>query len=559
MRYACRMAERILPLMSTMQDEQLSLATLLRHATTWYADTSEVATWTPEKTTRMSFGELGREAARLANALAALGVRPGDRVGTFQWNNNEHMTAYVAIPAMGAVLHTVNIRLFPNQITYIANHAEDRVIITDGSLIPQLNAALGGMTTIEHIIVVDGDTGAIEAPAGVQVHAYRDLLAAQADSYDWPDIDERAAAAACYTSGTTGDPKGVMYSHRSIWLHSTTVCATYGLGMGATDTVLPIVPMFHAMSWGTPFGALMSGASLILPDRYLQPEPMARLLAEEKPTISAAVPAVWIGIVNHLASHPQDISHLRHIACGGSAVPLSLAKELQDTYGVQMVQAWGMTETSPLASIAWPPVGVTGDDAWKYRNTQGRFLPGVEGRLVDELGEPVPNDGESLGEVQVRGPWVTGRYYSPEGADPVGPEKFENGWLRTGDIGKLSADGYVTLVDRSKDVIKSGGEWISSVELENEVMAHPSVLEAVAIGVPDPKWDERPLVAVVLQPGATVTVAELREHLAGKFAKWQIPDNWSFITEVPKTSVGKFDKKVLRAQHADGDLDVLTD
>ncbi|MFD9828140.1 long-chain fatty acid--CoA ligase [Tsukamurella tyrosinosolvens] len=550
------MSERILPLTSTMQDEHLSLATLLRHATTWYADAAEVATWTPEKTTRMSFGEMGREAARLANALKALGVVPGDRVGTFQWNNNEHMTAYVAIPAMGSVLHTINIRLFPDQITYIANHAADRVIITDGSLIPQLNAAIGGMTTIEHVIVVDGNKDEVEAPAGVQLHDYRDLLDAQADEYDWPEIDERAAAAACYTSGTTGDPKGVMYSHRSIWLHSTAVCASYGLGMGPNDTVLPIVPMFHAMSWGTPFGALMSGASLILPDRYLQPEPMARLLAEEKPTISAAVPAVWIGIVNHLDAHPQDISHLRHIACGGSAVPLSLAKAL-DRHGVQIVQAWGMTETSPLASIAWPPRGVTGEAAWAYRNTQGRFFPGVQGRLVDDLGEVVPADGETQGEVQVRGPWVTGSYYSPEGSAPVGPDKFEGGWLRTGDIGKLSADGYVTLVDRSKDVIKSGGEWISSVELENEVMAHAAVLEAVAIGVPDPKWDERPLVAVVLQPGAEVTIAELQEHLAGKFAKWQIPDNWAFIAEVPKTSVGKFDKKVLRAQYAAGDLSVV--
>ncbi len=559
MRYAWSMTERILPLTSTMQDEHLSLATLLRHATTWYADAAEVATWTPEKTTRMSFGQLGVEAAKLANALTSLGVTPGDRVGTFQWNNNEHMTAYVAIPAMGSVLHTLNIRLFPNQVTFIANHAEDRVIIADGSLIPQLNAALGGMTTVRHIVIVDGDTGAVEAPAGVEVHDYRQLVDAQSGEYDWPEIDERAAAAACYTSGTTGDPKGVMYSHRSIWLHSTAVCASYGLAMGPSDTVLPIVPMFHAMSWGTPFGALMSGASLILPDRYLQPEPMTRLLAEEKPTMSAAVPAVWIGIVNHLETHPQDISHLRHIACGGSAVPLSLAKTLQEKHGVQMVQAWGMTETSPLASIAWPPRGVDGDEAWRYRNTQGRFLPGVQGRLVDDLGQTVPADGVSQGEVQVRGPWITGSYYSPEGAEPVGADKFEDGWLRTGDIGKLTEDGYVTLVDRSKDVIKSGGEWISSVELENEVMAHPAVLEAVAIGVPDPKWDERPLVAVVLQPGRTVTVAELREHLSGKFAKWQIPDTWSFIAEVPKTSVGKFDKKVLRAQHADGRLDVRTD
>jgi fatty-acyl-CoA synthase len=553
------MPDRILPLKSTMQDDQLSLATLLEHATRWHGDSAEVATWSPGGTTRMSFAELGRDAARLANALAGLGVRPGDRVGTFEWNNNEHMTAYVAIPAMGAVLHTINIRLFPEQISFIANHAEDEVIIVDGSLIPQLNAALGDVRTVQHIIVVSGDPAQVEAPTGTVVHEYRDMLDAQPDTYPWPDIDERAAAAACYTSGTTGDPKGVMYSHRSIWLHSTQVCASYGMGVGPDDTVLPIVPMFHAMSWGIPFAALMAGASIIMPDRFLQAQPLTALMAQERPTVTAAVPTVWISVLQHLDANPQDVTHLRHVIVGGSAVPPTLAHAFQERHGVQIVQAWGMTETSPLATLAWPPRGTVGEQAWAYRYTQGRVLPGLQARLVDDLGAPAPADGEAIGEVELRGPWIAGAYYSPAGAPPVGADKFVDGWLRTGDIGKLSPDGYLTLVDRAKDVIKSGGEWISSVDLENAVMAHPGVLEALAFGVPDPRWDERPLVAVVRQPGATVTVAELREHLAGTFAKWQIPDKWVFLDELPKTSVGKFDKKVLRARHAEGNLDVVAE
>ncbi|MFC7752067.1 fatty acid--CoA ligase [Tsukamurella soli] len=541
---------------STMQDEQMSLATLLEYGTGWHGDAT-VATWSDTGTRRITFSDLGREAARLANALRSLGVKPGDRVATFMWNNTEHMTAYAGIPAMGAVLHTLNIRLFPEQATFIANHAADKVIIADHSVLPQLNAALPGMTTVRHIVVTNGDPAGVDAPHGVEVHDYRQLLDAQPDSYAWPDIDERAAAAACYTSGTTGDPKGVVYSHRSIWLHSLQVCASYGMGVSPTDTVLPIVPMFHAMSWGIPYATLMAGASVVMPDRFLQPEYVLRLLAEERPTFAAAVPAVWIGVLQRLDAVPQDISHLRHVVVGGSAVPPSLMRAFSERHGVDIIQAWGMTEISPLATLAWAPRGADADEAWRYRYTQGRFLPGIRARLVDADDRLVPPDGESLGEIEIRGPWATASYYTPDESKPVGADKFDDGWLRTGDIGKVTPNGYLTLVDRSKDVIKSGGEWISSVDLENEVMAHPDVLEAAAIGIPDAKWDERPLVAVVVREGAAPSVAALREHLATKFAKWQIPDSWSFVDAVPKTSVGKFDKKVLRARYADGGLVVV--
>jgi fatty-acyl-CoA synthase len=364
-------------------------------------------------------------------------------------------------------------------------------------------------------------------------------------------VDERSAAAMCYTSGTTGDPKGVAYSHRSIWLHSMQVCMSDGMALAQSDRALPVVPMFHAMAWGMPYAALMVGASLVMPDRFLQPEPLARLLAAERPTFAGAVPTIWQGLLSYLDKNPQDISHLRSVVVGGSACPPSLMRAFADRYHVQIVHAWGMTEMSPLGSLAHPPAGVSEQEEWDYRCTQGRFPANVQARLIGMDGRAAPWDGTSVGELEVRGPWVTERYY---GVDD--PEKFHDGWLRTGDVGTVTRDGFLRLTDRSKDVIKSGGEWISSVELENQVMAHPAVAEAAVIGVPDPKWDERPLVAVVLREGHQVTAEELREFLAERVAHWQLPENCAFIPEVPKTSVGKFDKKRLRGSYADGQLAV---
>ena len=537
-------------MLSTMQDGQLSIATLLRYGSTVHGS-SQVSTWNGESARRLSYADLGKQAAQLAHALRGLGITGDQRVGTFMWNNNEHYVAYMAVPAMGAVLHTLNIRLFPEQVTYIANHAQDQVVLVDASLAPLFNPLLPTFETVRHVIVTNGDPATITAPAGVTVHAYDELLDGQPTEFAWASVDERAAAAMCYTSGTTGNPKGVAYSHRSIWLHSMQVCMTDSMALTQADRGLVIVPQFHAMSWGLPYAAMMIGASLIMPDRFLQPEPLAKIIAAEKPTFAGAVPTIWQGLLGYLEAHPQDLAPLHEVVVGGSACPPSLMRTFQDKYGVHILHAWGMTETSPLGSVARPPGDATGEDAWNYRFTQGRFPASVSARLIDDNDQELPWDNESVGELEVSGPWVAGAYY---GIDDK--EKFRDGWLRTGDVGAISSNGYLRLTDRAKDVIKSGGEWISSVDLENQVMAHPAVAEAAVIGVPDEKWDERPLVAVVVKEGQQVSAEELREFLADRVARWQLPENWTFIAEVPKTSVGKYDKKRLRGQHADGQLTV---
>ncbi|OZC33152.1 long-chain fatty acid--CoA ligase [Gordonia polyisoprenivorans] len=534
---------------STMQDVPLSIAQILRHGSTVHG-TAEVITWMGTESRRRTYAEVGRRSAALANALRGLGVTGDQRVGTFMWNNAEHLEAYLAVPAMGAVLHTLNIRLFPEQLVFVANHGEDHVIIVDPTLLPLLNPQLPELTTVKHIIVTGEDTSGVEAPEGMTVHSYEALIADQPGTFDWPEVDERDAAAMCYTSGTTGDPKGVAYSHRSIYLHSMQVCMTEGPALKQGDRALAVVPQFHAMSWGLPYAAFMIGASLIMPDRFLQPEPLAALIAAEQPTFAAAVPTIWQGLHQYLEQHPQDISCMHDVLIGGSAVPPSLMHIFQEQHDIQVLHAWGMTETSPLGSVARPPAGTEGEERWRYRYTQGRFPASVQARIVDD-GKVLPNDGESVGELEVRGPWITGAYY---GVDA--PEKFDDGWLRTGDVGTITPDGYLTLTDRTKDIIKSGGEWISSVDLENAVMGHPDVIEAAVIGVPDPKWDERPLVAVVLREGSDATPDSLREFLSDKVAKWQLPENWTVINEVPKTSVGKFDKKRLRSRYHDGGLSV---
>ncbi|SCG40976.1 fatty-acyl-CoA synthase [Micromonospora siamensis] len=539
-----------------MMDAPLQVARILEHGSTVHG-TAEVVTWTGAEPRRTSYAEVGRDAARLAHALHdELGVTGDERVATFMWNNAEHLVAYFAVPSMGAVLHTLNIRLFPDQVTYIANHAQDRVVIVDSTLIPLLAKAIGGMTTLRHVVVVGGGDPApllAAAGGGLTVHRWDELLAGRPDHYDWPAVDERDAAALCYTSGTTGNPKGVAYSHRSLYLHSLQICMPEGFGLGPTDRELAIVPMFHAMSWGLPYAAFLSGAALIMPDRFLQAAPIAEMIATERPTLAGAVPTIWNDLLAHLDSHDVDTSSLKEAIVGGSACPPALMHAFSERHGIEVVHAWGMTEMSPLGSVSRPPAGATGDDAWRYRYTQGRVPAGVQARIVGPLGEPLPADGTSVGELEVRGPWVTATYVGDDAPDE---EKFRDGWLRTGDVGTLSPDGFITLTDRAKDVIKSGGEWISSVELENALMAHPDVVEACVVGVPDERWGERPLATVVLREGAEVGVEELREFLAGTVARWQLPERWAVIDAVPKTSVGKFDKKVVRSRYADGGLAV---
>ncbi|MGE5830119.1 MAG: long-chain-fatty-acid--CoA ligase, partial [Micromonosporaceae bacterium] len=387
----------------------------------------------------------------------------------------------------------------------------------------------------------------------VAVHRWDELLADKPDTFDWPVVDEQDAAALCYTSGTTGNPKGVAYSHRSIYLHSMQVCTAEAFGLGPATTVLAVVPMFHAMAWGLPYASFMSGASLLMPDRFLQAAPIAAMISTERPTLAGAVPTIWTDLLAHLDGNPTDVSSLREVIVGGSACPPALMHAFSERHGIEIIHAWGMTEMSPLGSVSRPPVGLAGPEAWAYRYTQGRVPAGVEARIIGPDGSVMPADGKSVGELEVRGPWITAGYVG-EAADP---ERFHDGWLRTGDVGVLSPDGFLTLSDRAKDVIKSGGEWISSVELENALMAHPAVQEACVVGVPDQRWGERPLATVVLRPGTTVTPTELREFLATMVARWQLPERWAFIEAVPKTSVGKFDKKRVRAEYADGALDVV--
>jgi acyl-CoA synthetase (AMP-forming)/AMP-acid ligase II len=539
---------------STMQDFPLTIAMILRHGRTVHGD-SEVVTFEGDSSRRASFVEVAGRAEQLAAALQRLGIEPGDRVGTFQWNTQEHLEAYLAVPTMGAVLHTLNIRLFPEQLTYVVNHAEDRVVIVDDTLIPLLARVAPDLKTVEHYVVVgEGDASAlVDAAAGADVLRYDEVLGDEDAGFAWPEVDERAAAAMCYTSGTTGNPKGVVYSHRSTVLHSFGVNQAGAIGLTQHDRVLPVVPMFHANAWGLPYAAWLAGAGFVMPGRFLQAEPLAKLIEAERPTIAGAVPTIWSDLHRYSVEHPVDLSSFRLVVCGGSAVPRALIERFEQDHDVHIAQGWGMTETSPLAALARSPRGVEAGtpEEMDWRARAGRVIGGVELRIVDAAGAPLPWDGEAVGEIEVRGPWVTGSYYR----DPA-TDRFDDGWLRTGDVGCVYDNGFIQITDRAKDVIKSGGEWISSVDLENQLMAHPAVVEAAVIGVPDSRWDERPLACVVCDEGATTTAADLQAFLADKMAKWQVPERWAFIDEVPKTSVGKFDKKVLRARHTDHELTV---
>jgi fatty-acyl-CoA synthase len=528
-------------------DHPLTLGHVLERMRGMNGD-GEVVTLTDDGLRRASYTEVADRVDRLAAGLRELGVGEGDRVATFSWNTQEHLEAYYAAPCMGAVLHTLNIRLFAEQLEYIVNHAEDRVIIVDASLVSALAELAERFATVRSFVVVgDADTSAL--PNAVD---YEELLAAQEGGFDYPEIDERAAAGLCYTSGTTGNPKGVLYSHRSNVLHALATCTTDALGISREDRVLPVVPMFHANAWGLAHSAPMAGADLVMPSRHLQAEPLARLIEDERVTVAGAVPTIWLDLLRYADQHEPDLSSMRMVACGGAAVPRSLMEAFEERHGMRIVQAWGMTETSPLGSVAHPPSEAEGEDHWSYRSTAGRLLPFVEARIVSDEGETMPWDGESTGELEVRGPWIARTYYE----DPSADEKFHDGWLRTGDVAAIDAKGYIRISDRAKDVIKSGGEWISSVDLEGALMAHEAVSEAAVIARPDERWSERPLACVVLAEGESASVDDLRDHLAERVVKWWIPSEFAFIDEVPKTSVGKFDKKVLRRRLEDGELEV---
>jgi fatty-acyl-CoA synthase len=532
-----------------MQDDfPLTLHHIRRRMSTASPDASVSTLIAPGKVQRATFAEVSGRIDRLARALERLGVEQGERIATFAWNNQRHFELYFAIPCVGAVLHTLNIRLFEEQLTYIVNHAEDRVIFVDDSLVPVLEKLSPTFDTVERYVVMgDGDAGSL--PNALR---YEELMEEAGEGgYDYPHVDERQAAALCYTSGTTGNPKGVLYSHRSISLHSTATLVRDGLGLSRNDRVLAVVPMFHANAWGLPHGAALAGADLMLPNQFLAAEPLAGFIVSERPTLMGCVPTIFADLLRYADEHADvDLSSLTNATCGGSAVPRQLMRDFEERHRVNIFQAWGMTETSPVATFCRPDEGEHDEEYWDARAKQGRPLPWVELRLTDDDGTEVAWDGESTGEIEVRGPWIAARYFNDESAD----DKFDRGWLRTGDIAAVDERGFVQITDRAKDVIKSGGEWISSVELENEMMSHPDVVEAAVIAKPDERWAERPLCCVVLREGASATAPELVEHLRGRVAKWWLPDEFAFLEEIPKTSVGKFDKKVLRGDLSEGSL-----
>ncbi|MDN5797003.1 MAG: fatty acid--CoA ligase [Intrasporangium sp.] len=549
-----------------MQPTPLLISTLMRFGTTVHG-ASEVVTWTGDGGRRTTFRRLGEQAAQLAHALRGLGITADQRVGTFMWNNAEHLVAYLAVPSMGAILHALNIRLFPEQLVYVTRHGGSQVVIVDNTLAAPFAKLLEHLPEVRHVIVsgpVDDETrSALGAPSHVEsVHDFVELLAGQPTTFDWPgDLDDEDAASMCYSSGTTGNPKGVAYSQRSNYLHSMAVAAS--LGITTSDRLLIVVPLFHANAWGFPYSAMVTGSTLVMPDRFLQAAPLAAMISTEKVTGGAGVPTIWNDLLHHLDTNDVDVSSVRMLMVGGSAAPLPMMQAYQERHGIDIIHGWGMTETSPVASLSTTPPAEPGSaEYWAYKASQGRILCGLEGRIIGPDGSPVQPDGETVGEFEIHGPWVTESYYSngteseAELADMAA--KFDDGWLRTGDVGTFSANGFITLTDRAKDVIKSGGEWISSVELENVLMGHPDVLEASVVGVPDDKWQERPLASVVLKQDSSTTAQELRDYLETKIAHWQVPERWAFIDEVPKTSVGKFDKKVLRKRYADGELAVET-
>ena len=530
-----------------MMDFPLVLPVILRRAETFFASKAVVTRRPDRSVHRTNYGAIVARARKLAGGLRALGLGDGDRVATLAWNGAEHLEAYYGVSAGGMVLHTLNLRLHPDDLAYIASHAGDRVCIVDESLLPLLDK-FRERTPIEHVIVIRS-TGAALPPGA---RDYEDVLALADAAYDFPEIDERQAAGMCYTSGTTGKPKGVVYSHRSLCLHAM-AAAMGAVHLDEPDTVLAIVPMFHANAWGLPFTCAMMGAQQVFPGQYMDPASLLDLLAAERVTVCGGVPTVLMGILKTMDGAPgaYDLSSLRTVLCGGAAVPMSVLRGFQERHGLRVLHAWGMTETSPIGTLAALPSWLRDADTetqYKYRVRQGMPAPFVELRARAEDGTLIPWDGVAMGELEVRGPWIAKSYYdSPESADRF----TADGWFRTGDVVSIDAEGCMEIRDRSKDVVKSGGEWISSVALENALMGHPEVAEATVIGVPHPTWTERPLAVVVRIAGSSVTHETLMESLAPHFAAWWLPDATEFVEVIPKTSVGKFAKNVIRDQFRD--------
>lgn len=533
-------------MLGLMQDRPLLISTLIEHAARYHPEVEIVSRTCEGPVVRSNYRELHRRVARLANALKRLGIKPGDRVATLAWNTHRHLELYFAVSGIGAVLHTVNPRLFPEQIDYILNHAESRLLFLDITFSGLVAGLRDRLKSVEELIVM---TDAGHLPADLPgAHAYEDLLAKEDDTIEWPVFDENSASSLCYTSGTTGNPKGVLYSHRSTLLHSFTACAADGLRLSSADSVLLAVPLFHVNAWGIPYASAMCGAKLVLPGPHLDGKSLFDLAVEEACNFSLGVPTVWLGFFKHIDDTPGiDLSGLKleRVVIGGSAAPRAVIERFRRDHNVFVIHAWGMSETSPLASIGnlLPkhrdlPV----DEQVSVQTKQGRAIYGVELRVRGEDGKPLPHDGKTSGDLLVRGPWVASGYFKNEGGDVLD----EEGWFATGDVANIDADGYVQITDRSKDVIKSGGEWISSIDLENAAVAHPDIQEAAVIGLPHPKWQERPLLIAVPKPGTSPDPKDLIAFLAERVAKWWLPDDVVFVDELPHTATGKLQKMKLR-------------
>jgi len=535
---------------SHMQEVQFNLISILQHASRWHGQQEVVTNSVEGGIHRTTYSEIYSRTQQLANALRALGISSGDRIGTMAWNTWRHLECWYAISGIGAVCHTLNPRLFPDQIEYIVNHAENAYIFVDITFLNTLVNALDKLPTLKGLIVL---TDAANMPdvsgINIPIHCYEDLIVAEEGSFDWPSFDENEASSLCYTSGTTGDPKGVLYSHRSNIVHAMATSGGEVFNIGPLDTALMIVPMFHANSWGLAFSVPMVGAKLIMAGPHMDGQSVHKLIKDEAVTMSAAVPTVWIGLLQYMQDNGLKVPSLKETIIGGSAVPRSMFETFRDKYDVDVIHAWGMTEMSPLGSInRFIPAmkSMEAEAIIDLRIKQGRAIYGVDMKIIDEAGKELPHDGKSAGNLLVQGHWVIEKYYRADAS-----ALDEQGWLDTGDIASIDEHGFMQITDRSKDLIKSGGEWISSVDIENSAVGHPDLTIAACIGIQHPKWEERPLLVAVKKDGLNPTIDSIKQQISSEHAKWQVPDDVIFISEMPLTATGKIDKKVLRAKYSE--------
>ena len=527
-----------------MMNLPLLISSLIRHASEHHGDTEIVSRLTEGGIHRYTYADAHQRSRQLANALLALGVKPGDRVGTLAWNGLRHFETYFAVSGMGAILHTINPRLFPEQIAYIVNHAEDEYVFFDITFAPLIDGIAPHCKNVKGWVAMT-DRAHMPAMKTDGILCYEELVAAASDRYEWPTFDENTASSLCYTSGTTGNPKGVLYSHRTTILHTYAIALPDVMNLSARDAILPVVPMFHVNAWGTPYACAMVGAKIVFPGPGLDGASLYELFETEGVTLSAGVPTVWLGLLNYVKQNNLKFSTMNRTVIGGSACPPAMIKTFQDDFGVRVLHAWGMTELSPLGtlnSFKEKHFKLSEAERFAIQQKQGRAIFGVEMRIVGADGKDLPHDGKAFGDLLVRGPWIVREYFKSEGGNPLTPD----GWFPTGDVATIDPDGFMQITDRSKDVIKSGGEWISSIELENLAVAHPAVAEAAVIGIAHPKWDERPLLIVVKKAGATVTRDELLKFFEGKIAKWWMPDDVAFVEQLPHTATGKLLKTKLR-------------